>query len=111
MPIALECDGALSDAVLQAARAAILAHVDGLIQLPDSGELNRPLLPLLVALLDSAQTVARAVADNAWDASRPIDRALSSELARQAQSIAADIANAVDCPDARSWQQPAVTAS
>lgn len=93
----LECDAALSDAVLQAARAAIPAHVDQLIQLPDCGQRNQPLVPLLVALLDSAQAVAKAVADNAWDASQPIDRALSADLAQQARAIATDITSAVDC--------------
>ena len=67
----LSCDGALSDLILQAARQALPAHVDNLIQLPDCGERNRPLMPLLVGLIDTAKATATAVADNAWDASQP----------------------------------------
>jgi hypothetical protein len=64
----LSCDGALSDLILQAARQALPAHVDSLITLPDCGERNRPLMPLLVGLIDAVKVTAFAVADNAWDA-------------------------------------------
>ena len=67
MSTPLECPGALSDLILQAARQALPAHVDSLIELPDCGERNRPLMPLLVGLIDAVKVTATAVADNAWD--------------------------------------------
>ena len=95
----IECDGALSDLILQAARQAIPADVNRLITLPDSGRRNNPMLPLLVGLLDAAQQVAQAVADNAWDESLPLDRELMSDLARQSRAIATAIETASACPD------------
>lgn len=97
----IKCDGALSDLILQAARQAIPSHVDRLITLPDSGRHNNPLLPLLVGLLDATQQVARAVADNAWDESLPLDRELMTDLSRQSRAIATAIETASTCPDAR----------
>ena len=70
-PTPLECDGALSDVILQAARQALPANPQQLIRLPDCGERNRPLMPLLVGLIDSVKATAGAVADNAWDAGQP----------------------------------------
>ena len=95
----LECDGALSDLILQAARQAIPGDVDRLITLPDSGRRNNPILPLLVGLIDATQQVAQAVADNAWDESLPLDRELMSDLARQSRAIATAIETASACPD------------
>jgi hypothetical protein len=97
----IECDGALSDLILQAARQAIPSNFDRLITLPDSGRRNGPILPLLVGLLDAAQQVADAVADNAWDESLPLDRELMTDLARQSRGIATAIETASACPDAR----------
>lgn len=99
----LECEGALSDLIMQAARAAIPADIDRLITLPASGARNQPLLPLLVGLLDAAQATAKAVADNAWDDCLPLDRQLAADLAKQCRAIAADIENANQCPDAKGW--------
>jgi hypothetical protein len=103
MPIQnhIECDGALSDLILQAARQAIPGYVSQLITLPDSGRLNQPILPLLVGLIDATQQVAQAVADNAWDESIPLDRELMADLARQTRGIASAIESASACPDAR----------
>ena len=95
----IECDGALSDLILQAARQAIPADVNRLITLPDSGRRNNPILPLLVGLIDATQQVAQAVADNAWDESLPLDRKLMSDLARQSRAIATAIETASACPD------------
>ena len=95
----INCDGALSDLILQAARQAIPGHVDRLITLPDSGRRNNPILPLLVGLLDAVEQVAQAVADNAWDESRPLNRELMSDLARQSRAIASAIETASACPD------------
>ena len=95
----LECDAALSDLILQAARQAIPADVNRLMPLPDSGRRNNPILPLLVGLIDATQQVAQAVADNAWDESLPLDRELMSDLARQSRAIATAIETASACPD------------
>ncbi len=111
MTKALECEGALSDLVLQAARAAIPSNAERLITLPECGRLNQPLLPLLVALLDAAKTVAAAVADNAWDDCQPIDKQLAVELSQQATSVARDITNATECPDSSGWSLPSMTGS
>lgn len=100
MPKPLECDTALSDLVLQAARAAIPTNVDSLMPLPDCGELNRPLLPLLVALLDAATATAQAVADNAWDGCQPLNHELASELVSAADLIQMFVANATQAPAA-----------
>ena len=93
-PTRLECAAALSDLVLNAARAAIPAHVDSLMPLPDCGPLNQPLLPLLVALLDAAKVTADAVADNAWDGGQPINKALARELASVADQIRVAVGDA-----------------
>jgi hypothetical protein len=97
----LECDGALSDLILQAARYAIVSNAIQLITLPDSGRRNQPLLPLLIGLIDAAQVTAQAIADNAWDESLPLDRDLMHDLARQARLIASVLESASTCPDAR----------
>jgi hypothetical protein len=76
----LTCEGALSDLVLQAARKAIPTDVDKLITLQDCGQLNRPLMPLLVGLIDAAKTTADAIADNAWDSGRPMPKELAAGL-------------------------------
>ena len=92
----MTCDGALSDEVLKAARAAIerLGDPYKWILMADPGTLNRPVLPLLMALLDSAQAVANAMAENAWDDFTPIDRDLAAGLVQQTQHIAAQIQSA-----------------
>ena len=89
-PQPLACEGALSDAVLQAARDAITKLGDPYtwIQVTDPGPVNRPLLPLLMALLDAAQATAKAVAENSWEAPEPADSKLAIDLSRQCQFIA-----------------------
>ena len=104
----IECDGALSDLILQAARQAIPRHVEQLITLPDVGRSNQPLLPLLVGLLDAAQVTAAAAADNAWDDCAPLDLQLATELAKQCRAIAADIENAAAATSA-GWSLPSMT--
>ena len=108
MSTTLECDGALSDLILQAARAAIPAHVDSLLTVPDVGPRNQPLLPLLLGLLDAAQVTASAVADNAWDSSRPLDRKLVADLAKQCCRIALALESATD-PAIEGWSLPSMT--
>lgn len=94
----LQCDAAISDLVLQAARAAMPKNPGDWIL--HAGVKNSPQLPLLMALLDATKAVATAVADNAWDDSHPLDADLAAELARQAQSIASDITSATQCSSA-----------
>lgn len=101
----LECEGVLSDAVLQAARAAIPPNAEQLLQLPANGVRNQPLLPLLLGLLDASQQVASAVADNAWDDCCPLNAELATELVRQCRVIADDIENSTQCPDGAGWTQ------
>lgn len=93
---AIECEGAISDQVLQAARAAM--PKDPSQWFLHAGVKNSPQLALLIALLEAAQAVAKAVADNAWDDSLPVPSDLATDLARLAQSIASDITNATQCP-------------
>lgn len=97
----LKCDGALSDLILQAARQAIPGRDELQFILPDCSIRNQPLLPLLEGLLDSTQATAEAVSDNAWDESRPMDRGLMTDLARQARLIASVLESAASCPDSR----------
>ena len=105
----LQCDAALSDAVLQAARQAIPADWHRLITLPPTSERNRPLMTLLIGLLNATRTVAASVADNAWDESHPIDAQLARALAKQALKVSDDITNATHCPDCRNWSLPSMT--
>jgi hypothetical protein len=76
---------------------------------PNCSVRNQPLLPLLKGLLDGGLVTARAIADNAWDESRPLDRDLMHDLANQARAIASAIESASDCPDARGWSLPSMT--
>jgi hypothetical protein len=94
----IECDAALSDLVLQAARQAIPADFHRLINLPSTSERNRPLLPLLCSLLDAVQTTAAAVADNAWDDGHPLDAPFVAELVDQVRRIGLDIESATQGP-------------
>lgn len=109
----LECDAAMSDAVLQAARAAMPANPAMHYLLPQAVEQlaikQQPLIPLLMALLDAAQSTAKAIADNAWDDSLPLAQSLADELAKQCRAIADDITNATQCPDATSWSLSSMT--
>jgi hypothetical protein len=116
-PIALTtmplCEAAMSEAVLQAATAAMpadplrwMADADAIRAL---GAKNEPLIPLLMALLDSAQVVAAAIADNAWDDSLPLTKELSRGLADQAVRISTDILNGADCPNAAAWSLPSMS--
>ena len=112
---ALECDGALSDLILQAARAAVPADHQRIVSLPDVGPLNQPLLPLLVGLLDAAAVTAAAINDNAWDSGRPLDRQLSIDLAKQCRGMAGWLVNAryaresAASTDTHGWSLPSMT--
>jgi hypothetical protein len=89
----IQCKGALSDAVLHGARAAMdrLGDPYRWIQLADPGELNRPVLPLLLALLDGTQSTANALSENSWNSFQPLDRQLGADLIKQCEQIIAQI--------------------
>jgi hypothetical protein len=99
----IECESALSDLVLQAARDAVASPIGQAYRRggtrPSSSPLNAPLVPLLEALLDAADAVAAAIADNAWDESRPMDADWTREIRGQAQKLATVIHSASTCPD------------
>jgi len=76
----LECEAALSDLILQAARASLPSSVDHLIELPSVGERNQPLMPLLVGLIDAVKVSANAIADNAWDSGQAVPKDLAAGL-------------------------------
>ena len=109
----LECDAAMSDAVLQAARAAMPADPAGHFLLPHAirqlPTKQLPLVPLLMALLDSCEAVAKAIDDNAWDDGAPIDLSLAEELANQAYRLGAVVTNASSAHDTRSWNLPSMS--
>ena len=96
MSTPLACDGALSDLVLQAARHALPAHVDSLIQLPDVGARNQPLMPLLVGLIDAAKVTASAVNDNAWDAGPALPKDMADTLLTELEIVRQLITSACD---------------
>jgi hypothetical protein len=104
----IQRDGALSNLILQAARRVMPAIIAA-EPVPVCSVRNQPLLPLLEGLLDATLATAKAVADNAWDESRPLDRDLMHDLAKQARAIASAIESASDCPDARGWSLPSMT--
>ena len=85
---------AIGDLILQASRQAIQGKASQLLRLPDCGQRNKPLLPLLVGLLDAAQQVANAIVDNALEEPHKINKQLTNDLLRQANLIAVSIANA-----------------
>lgn len=109
----ITCDAAMSDDVLQAARAAMPA--DPARWFADSTVISRlpakqqPLLPLLMALLDSAEAVAKAIDDNAWDDGAPVDRGMAEDLANQAYRLGAVISNASSAHDTRNWTLPSMS--
>lgn len=103
----MECEAALSDLVLQAARAVI--PVDPSQFHLNAGIKNDPQMVLLIALLDATAAVAAAVADNAWDDCRPIPVDLAADLARQARHIANDLDTAANSPDATGWSAPSMS--
>jgi hypothetical protein len=92
----LECDGALSDLILQAARQSLPKHVDSLIQLPDVGIKNQPLLPLLIGLIDATKVVAKAIDDNAWDDIQPLPKDTATELIDDCREIIRQLKTATE---------------
>lgn len=113
MSYELSCEASMSDAVLQAARSAMPADPLRWIANADlirkAGEKNAPLIPLLMALLDASQSVARAIADNAWDDNKPVSRELTDDLERQCREMANDVGISSQCPDCANWSLPSCT--
>jgi hypothetical protein len=96
MSTPLECPGALSDLILQAARQALPTNPQQLIRLPDCGERNRPLMPLLVGLIDAAKVTATAINDNAWDSGQAVPKDLTVDLVAELEAIRLHILAAND---------------
>ena len=92
----LSCDGALSDLILQAARQALPADVGSLIQLPDCGKRNQPLMPLLVGLIDAATVTAGAINDNAWDAGPALPKDMADALLDELEIVRQRIRSATE---------------
>ena len=92
----LSCPGALSDLILQAARQALPKHTDSLITLPDCGERNRPLMPLLVGMIDAVKVTATAVADNAWDSGQSPPADLIVDLLIELEHCASALRRSLD---------------
>ena len=90
----LSYPGALSDLILQAARQSLPANPQQLIRLPDCGERNRPLMPLLVGLIDAVKVTATAVADNAWDAGPALPTGLADSLLAELEIVRQHIRSA-----------------
>lgn len=115
IPTTISCDAVISDAVLQAARAAIPA--DAVNHLGPNwrpiaetvGVKNAPLVVLLGALLDASAAIAAAIADNAWDDSNPLPRVHVDQLSSACYRMAADVINAGQCPSAEGWSLPSMT--
>lgn len=110
----IECDAALSDLVLQAARAAMPAdlanyYADHGAWLNRAGRKQAPLLALLGALLDATTSVAAAIADNASDDCRPLPAGTATALADDSLAIRAHLISASQCPIEPSFELPSFT--
>lgn len=113
MTATLECDAVMSAQVLRAARAALPADAATRFHMPQSVRQlpakQAPLVPLLMALLDAAEAVAKAIDDNAWDDGQPLPQALAEDLAGQACRIAAAAQNSSQRAAAGAWSLPSMT--
>lgn len=108
-------DSALGEKVLSAARAAMPSSLELFLAEPYRSELarmsskQRPLMPLLMALLDATTAVALAIEDNAWDDSEPVNKEVAESLASQAYKIGASMISATQCSSSDSWSLPSMT--
>lgn len=91
-----------AEAVLEAARQAITQ--EAVDQFSGFSDKQRPLIPLLLSLLDSTQAVASAIADNAWDDHEPINRDFVRGCKQQTNWIASELGNATECPNRANWE-------
>ncbi len=92
----LSCPGALSDLILQAVRQALPANPQQLIRLPDCGERNQPLMPLLVGLINAAKVTASAINDNAWETLQPPPAELIDDLLIELKHCASALRRSLD---------------
>jgi hypothetical protein len=76
----MNCQDVISELILNAARAAVPADAEQLMLLPECGPRNKPLMPLLIGLVEALKVTAAAVADNAMDENCPIESLLVFEL-------------------------------
>ena len=76
----MNCQEVISELILNAARGAVPADAEQLMLLPDCGPRNKPLMPLLIGLVEALRVTAEAVADNAMDENCPIEVLLVGEL-------------------------------
>lgn len=109
----LTCDGAISDQILTAARDSMpadparwFADHKAIEALPEK---QRPLLPLLMGLLDATESTARAINDNAWDDLAPLDLSLIKTLTDQLRTIESVIEGANDPPAAHDYSLPSMS--
>ena len=102
----LQCNAALSDLVLQAARSVMPRNAED-HTLGPIGRRNQQLVPLLVALLNSATVTANAIGDNAFEDCLPLPLDIAQQLAAQCRRLAENIENASQSPDRNSWILPA----
>ena len=96
-----ECEGALSDLVLQAARTVVTSHPDWAYTgnpWKACSVKNQPLLTLLDCLIDAASAVATAINDNAWDDSSPVPAVIAFAFDEQARRIGSQLISASECP-------------
>jgi hypothetical protein len=73
----------ISGLILNAARAAVPTDAEQLMLLPDCGPRNKPLMPLLIGLVEALGVTAAAVFDNAMDEGHPIEALLAEKLHKQ----------------------------
>lgn len=115
----ITCEGALSDAVLQAARAAVAAY-PGNPYANDPwqhcGPRNQPLLTLLDALADAGAAVAGAIQDNCQADCLPVPAASAKGLAQAFYLLGDVITAAAAAPEPTGsiplppgWSLPSVT--
>lgn len=112
MTITVECEGALADAVLQAARAAVASYPWPAYTVnpwKGCGVKNPPLLTLLDQLIGAAEPVAAAIADNCWDDSLPIPGAMARGMAEALHHLADTITAAAAAPNRADWSLPSMS--
>lgn len=104
-------EGALADAVLQAAREVVANTPDHYARQvwATAGAKNLPLLVLLDQLVGACEPVAGAIADNAWDDTQPIPADGAKRLAEELHRMADTITAAAAAPDAAGWSLPSMT--
>lgn len=105
MTATITAEGALSDDVLQAARAVVERYAAAFPVYTSTnpwagcGVKNPPLLTLLDQLIGAMEPVAAAIADNCWDDCLPIPADGAKRLAGDLHRIA-DVISAAAAPDA-----------